>query len=153
MPSDPEVSFEISDWNVSYSDSTWAGTKSGITPAPGPQKPSRLLYKCPLGNGDERGCFARARSLALTTVAGTFMAVSDLPPYGSLPVGHPPTPQPPTPRRLMLRHSVEDIFSNIDTDDSTIVDGYVEEGTWDQDSVRRQHMTIRSNPVSCLQCA
>ena len=39
------------------------------------------------------------------------------------------------------------VFSSFDTDGSTVVDGHVEEGIRYQDSVRRQHLTIRDNQV------
>ena len=51
----------------------------------------------------------------------------------------------PVPRTLKLRQCDEDNFSRFDSDGSTIMDGYVEDGFWEQNTVRRPHMITRGN--------
>ena len=54
---------------------------------------------------------------------------------------------------LILRQCDGDIFSCCDLDGSTIFAGYVEDGLWDHNVVRRFHITVGGNDVSTFGAA
>ena len=139
------------------------GTKSEPTAMHGPKKRSRLLCRCTRGSGHRTWMFCRRTILALAAEANVLSTAR-------LRTQRRTLVNPSRSARLQwhwlfkcLKHrsssgtdasqigvetSVEDVFSNFDTEGSTILVDFAGRRFLDQDSVRRQDMTTK---VQCGQ--